>query len=191
MPATINRISQIELISLLIQPNPAIKGAYFATLELLTVPPFKTSAPSHFQDIRNFCIYNIQGNFIYENAVNNQRQREGVDDETSDRWLSMPLPWGNRVTFLGKATPIIEYKGNLYFQCRVIKVTDGHYLSIQNNQEVEYDTLKDYLPKPKEDSGRQGVEKAIQVRRKSIFFLSLHMMVVIKSSKTQQVASSS
>ena len=148
-----------------------------AQLELQTAPKWlkksrltKIATPAHF--VANYRIessMNINGNFNYENSVNNQRQREGVDDEQSSLWEAMPLPWGTRVYLNGKATPFINLRGNLYFQCRLIKYGDCRTVDISTGNEVT-DDISEYCEKKNEseDNEHQGTEKKIEVRSPKI-----------------------
>lgn len=164
------------LLSLLLQPNPNTKGAYIAALETVTIPKwlqkhrntFQTR-PTYFDDIKYFAHTNVMGNWVYENAVNNQRQREGVDDEDSPRWEAQPLPWGYRMILDGKSTPFIIHQpigqpaAKIYFQARQLSVQDSYFFDQKTGQKIDNSVVEPYLgEKPK--SNRQGIENTIQVR---------------------------
>ncbi len=108
----------------------ALRGAKFVTARCLTVPDMYVNNPLDkkvrnpwFGTITKESSFNGQINWLYENAVNAQRLKEGKEAD----FESQPRPWGNRVLMEGKLTPLIEHKDSLYVEFRILQVYQTEY----------------------------------------------------------------
>jgi len=95
-------------------------------------------------------------NFSYENSVNNQRDREGVQEE----FKAEPRKWGIRV----QGTPLVRHKDQYYLEYKVEKVLSTVY-------------FVDGIPRDRSElegsirqgqDGRQGVENTVILRDVSL-----------------------
>jgi len=91
--------------------------------------------------------------FSYENSVNLQRDREGVEEE----FIAHKRAWGT----LMEGAKFVEHKGNYYLQLKVENSTDPVYL--HEGQIVTKENINTWLPK-KSASSRQGLEKHVIIR---------------------------
>jgi hypothetical protein len=143
-------ISQTELESKL----RAIKGTTIVTVTTFTTKSMNKKVngeinPYHGRvqtRARNNCMIG----FIYTNSVNNQREREGNDEE----FVAHPRKWGVRV----QGTPLVEHKGNVYLECKVQKNLSTQYFV--DGEEVDRSVVEPWFTKRK-DSGRQEVENPV------------------------------
>jgi len=92
--------------------------------------------------------------WIYTNSVNNQRGREGQ----KANFEAQPRKWGERLA----GTPLVAHKGKLYVELKVEKALATEYFA--DGEKVDVEVLVPYLPPRRNESGRQGVEKAIILR---------------------------
>jgi len=144
-----------------------MKGATFATLFVDTEPAIKSPKTSGMGGrIRKQSEIRVCLNFIYGNAVNRQRDREGVDEVFTPK----PRPWGTRI----QGTTLVSHKGKLYLETKVEGVKSTQYLL--DGKPVEYSQISQYL-RPKSTKSRQGVEKKVILRDYAINNIAgVHMM---------------
>lgn len=138
------------------------KGAKFAQLYTLTEVPLPKSNQYHGRVTKQSCI-NVQLNFNYSNAVNNQLEKEGKSRDFS----AGKLPWGTRIS----GTPLLMHtkKGSTeptaYLVARVLRFLAPTYF-LDGLQVLDLPILEAI----KEDLGsysnaeHQGVEKEIVIR---------------------------
>lgn len=146
---TIGQSQAIEMLS-------GIRGAVAVTLVTSTEPKLRKGNP--FAGIRKVSRVNGMINFIYENAVNNQRGREGLDTD----FQAEPRKWGERIRREdGTITPLVEHKGKHYLELRIGQVfqsefqVDGKPVPREDVKPWEY---------TKSESSRQEVEKQVILR---------------------------
>jgi hypothetical protein len=132
-----------------------VSGAKIVSLVVETVPDMITpkANPLFGRLVKRSYINGMIG-FRYENSVNNQLAREGVEAD----FVSHPRKWGNRI----EGTPLVEHKGTHYLEVKIEKVYDTKY--ILDGKEVSKDVVAQHLRPAKEGSGRQGTEKAVILR---------------------------
>ena len=100
----------------------------------------------------------------YENIVNNQREREGLEKD----FEAKPLPWGHFV----KENVLIEHNGNYYLRAYdhmgAAAVYNKKEYSWSDGTEVteeEWDNLQQFFSDKKEDDNHlQGTERRIEPR---------------------------
>ena len=132
--------------------------ATFVTIEAETEPSWASKSPKinpHAGKVVkrarvNACIF-----WYYEKSVNRQRAREGIEDD----FVSAPRAWGIRLP----GTPFVEYKGNLYLECKVERALGYSYHSRETGEIVGNEEVEPFL-KAVNGSGRQGVEKTVIIR---------------------------
>lgn len=151
-------ISQAELMQILM----SIKGTRMATVITETEVKMNKSGlndksekvPNPFTSITKRATTNVTFGFDYENSVNSQRVREGLDAD----FESMPRKWGERI----KGTTLVMHKGFAYVEAKVNgKPKNVSYTNGTN--EVKYENFKMFMG-AKSTSSRQEVEKEIQLR---------------------------
>ena len=87
---------------------------------------------------------------IYENSVNNQREREGSEKTFQVK----PRVWGKRIP----STPIVEYRGKDYLEIKIENVLSTEYLV--DGKVTPQEELRDYLPS-KRSNANQELEKEV------------------------------
>jgi len=128
------------------------KGAKPVTIVAKTFPKVRKTNNPH-PNIVKVSRVNGMVNFIYENAVNNQRKREG---ETPD-FEAAPRQWGQRI----EGTPLVKHNDKTYLEFKVERSLDYHYED--NGIMVPEDEVAPFLPK-RSESSRQNVEKEVILR---------------------------
>jgi len=151
------QITRAEMIKLLND----IRGAKPITFEFASAPNMLAKSkidgtPNPFRnDINKVRKYNVIVNFIYENSVNRQRDREGKDAD----FTAGQLPFGRHT---GDNRVVITNKGCDYIQCKLEKVVEQHYEKISTGALVDDAQLADFFSTKKASEG-QGTDKAIIV----------------------------
>lgn len=133
-------INHTQLVKLLVQQ----KGAAFAALHANTEPEFKAGFP-YVGSVRKLTKANVLVNFIYENAVNNQRLRE----EKEADFVAEPRRWGSRIRLddNGKVryTPLVFIEDSyphIFPLANVLKIpADRLYLEVKLQSRVSQYTL--------------------------------------------------
>jgi hypothetical protein len=152
------QITRIEMIEIL----NGIKGAKPVTFEFSSPPNMLaksrvTGEPNPFRnDISKVRRYNTIVNFIYENSVNRQRDRE---DKTAN--FVAGTNWGEHV---GDNRVVIENKDKFYIQCKLEKVIEQHYQKISNGALVNDEALAEFFSDRKGSEG-QGLDKEVMCIR--------------------------
>jgi len=113
-----------------------------------------------------FRSYKEFGNFnwSYENAVNNQRDREGVEEE----FTAKSLPWGEWLA--GGENKVISHKGSYYLRyytgananSKADKKSVYHYEDGTPLTDREINLLSEFTPPKKKPSTTQGVQKQVE-----------------------------
>lgn len=152
------KIERAELVLKL----QAKRGATFATIVAETDPKLrKTGNP--YSGVTKVSRVNVTLNFVYENAVNRQREREGNDEQ----FEAEPRAWGVRIQRAdGTLTPIVEHKGKYYIEAKVERSLGYEYM--WNGEPIEEERIREFLPKRSPSSGRQEVERPVIIRDYSV-----------------------
>lgn len=153
-PELMKIVTKQELISIL----ETKKGAFPATIYARTVPEMlKTNNP--FLDeyknpkIQKENVANVMLNYIYENSVNRQREREGKETD----FEAEPRKWGTRIA----KTPFVNHKGKLYLETKIQKSISTVFKF--NGVEIPRETIEKFLRKGKEGA-RQEVDNPVILR---------------------------
>jgi len=151
-----------------------VKGTSACSMELTTeikhnvkcrttgmkwVETFKGEVYRTYKEYGNF-------NFSYENAVNNQRVREG----NTNHFTSAPLPWGEWVA--GMENKVITHKGDFYLRyyvgmnanSKADKDVIYHYVDGTELTDEEIEMLDGFMPPPKPKSNTQEIVKEVEPR---------------------------
>ncbi len=151
-------------------------GSSFCSMELTTpVKMLKKSRTTKiaFDDAfkgQVFKTYQEVGNFnvSYENAVNNQRKREDVEQD--EKFVANSLPWGEWVE--GGENKVLTHKGEFYLRyytgmsanSKKDKKTVYHYANGEELTQREMMVLNEYTSAPRKKSTTQGVSKEVTPR---------------------------
>lgn len=137
----------------------ARKGATIVTIVAETEPDLrKTGNP--YIGCKKISRVNGVINWIYENAVNRQREREGQPvnaDGYIEHFESLPRKWGQRI----HGTPFVEHKDNTYLELKVERSLGHEYR--HNGETLTDEQVAPFLPKKKEGE-RQKVDKPVILR---------------------------
>jgi len=144
-------IKRSELIERLKQTDAS---ASFVSIESETEPRMRKTDNPFFGSVTKMSEVRGIINFHYANAVNNQREREGVEE----MFEAQPRVWGERID----KTPLVKHKGSFYIEMKVEDVKDSKFVDNDGN-EVSRDKLKPFLYENKKPS-TQGTEKIIFIR---------------------------
>lgn len=130
---------------------------------LAETEPSMIKKGSPFREAQVIKVSRVNGmaNWIYENAVNNQRMREQGED--ADLFEAFPRKWGVRL----KGTPFVEHKGNYYLELKIEKVL-GREFRVDGIPTPD-EAVTCWIRKPSTASiekqrKHQGVEKMIILR---------------------------
>lgn len=142
----------------------ARKGAQIVTIVANVEPEMRKgkgeSQNPYIGRVRKVSTVNGLVNWNYQNSVNNQRVREDLEPDFEPE----PRKWGVRI----KGLPFVTHtrKGDetprLYLELKVQKVLGTVYLL--DNQPVPKEVLEPWLPAPREEGARQGVENPVVLR---------------------------
>lgn len=139
----------------------ARKGAFPITFLSMTEPKMNKGRGKNKNPFlgRVFKASTVNGiiNFIYQNSVNNQRERE---DKTPD-FIPEARSWGTRI----KGTPFVEHKGEFYLEVKVERTLEEprYYLDGKEADEATKEKIKEWLP-PERESSRQELDKEVILR---------------------------
>lgn len=124
-------------------------GAFPITIVADTEPKLKKGCP---YKVRKRSKVNGMAGFIYENAVNRQRIREGKEPD----FESEPRKWGIRIV----RTPLVEHNGNFYLELKV-QNSDCVYLD-ENGNEISKEEIQPFLRENNFD--KQQLDKPVILR---------------------------
>lgn len=137
------------------------KGANFVSFESETDARLrKTGNP--FGEVRKTSKVNGMINWVYANAVNRQRSREGQpvgEDGEVEHFEPKPRKWGTRI----KGTPFVENNGKLYVEIKVERTLSKPTYRDADGNVLTAEQVAPFLPKRKKNA-RQGVDKEVILR---------------------------
>ena len=147
------------------------RGAQVVTIVSETIPTLLTKDsvgnPNPFRDgkgktavwlIRKWAIVNGMINWNYANSVNNQRKREGNEEE----FEALPRTWGVRRPNSPLVDHVKDGEEKVYLEVKVERSLDHCYVDLNGN-EISPELVKPFLPERRE-SARQETEKEIILR---------------------------
>jgi hypothetical protein len=146
------RISVKEAVAI-IQRN--VKGTMAISVDTVTIPKLRKTGNPYADKIQKACTINGLIGFDYENAVNNQAKREGVDANREAK----PRQWG-------ELTPdriFVTHKGEYYLQLKAQTSSDPIY-STFDGEIVPVETLRPFIAEKAKSSTQDGIEKEIVIR---------------------------
>jgi hypothetical protein len=129
-----------------------VKGTTFMSIETTTIPKLKAKNP--FKDLKKVSLISGAIGFNYENSVNNQREREGLENN----FESKPRAWGHRID----NTPVVEHKGKHYLE---VKVQSSKSEYFDGDLRIDVDKIKPWMYS---NSSRQELNKEVIVRDYSL-----------------------
>lgn len=133
----------------------SIDGATFVSFSSITDPSWaRTKGNPYVGKVKKHSRVNGVINWVYENAVNRQRKREGLEAD----FEAHPRKWGQRLA----GTPFVVHKGKVYLEVKVESCRKPEYFD-QDGNPVDPELLKPWL-RQSDDSGRQEVEKPVILR---------------------------
>lgn len=147
------------------------RGAFFATIDTITEPKMrKTDNP--YLGVMKHSRVNGQLNWIYENAVNNQRYREAqpIDENGEiEHFTPEARRWGVRIQREDNTyTPLVvhEKKGETFFylEMKVLRSIASKYML--DGKEIDKELIRPFLYEASE--GRQEVENPVILRDYSV-----------------------
>lgn len=151
---------EITLLALQIMLG-RVQTSMMATLITLTEPSMNKGGNPYYGRLKKRKVQNVNINFIYANAVNNQRKREaGEDEEAPETFVPHARKWGQRIQVDGKNTPLIEHKGNVYLEAK----PNGKPQSEEffcDGLPIKKEDIALYLKEKSSNKEHQGVEKEI------------------------------
>ena len=129
-----------------------VKGCPFASIVVETEPRMRKTDNPHMGTVKRSSMA-IQLGIVYENSVNNQRDRENVEErvEVQER------RWGQRIP----KTTMVEHNGSFYLEAKIVNVKETAYFN--NGVEIDAEELKPFLYVRKQ-SKTQGDEKPVVLR---------------------------
>lgn len=127
----------------------ASKGAEFVTIWTRTKTDLKkTNNP--FATVKE-SVKNCIIGFDYTNSVNNQRNREEIEEI----FFPKERKWGQRIN-----NRIVAHKGNFYLTAKIEKTLEMNYVT-EAGENLTKDQYIPFLPKRSKDT-TQGVEKLVK-----------------------------
>ena len=135
-------------------------GATFVTIVARTSPKMYAKNPFATAGIEVIKVSSVNGtiNFVYENAVNNQRSREDLDMD----FQAFPRKWGQRLFDGNRCLPLVEHKGEYYLELKIQKSLGYHYENAATGEIIDTELVNPHLYQP--GPSRQGVEREIILR---------------------------
>lgn len=135
-------------------------GCQAVTIVAATVPTMrKTGNPFYDRETKTFSILkrsrtNGLINWIYQNSVNNQRLREGLEPDFEPE----PRQWGKRI----RGTPFVVHDGKIYLELKVQKSLEHGYFST-DGKPIHESEIRPFLSE-KAEGLRQGVDNPVILR---------------------------
>lgn len=126
------------------------KGASIVTIHAETAPTMRVTGNPYTGAVKRSAVNGVI-NWIYENAVNRQRERENL----VPNFTAFPRKWGHRI----HGTPLVEHKGKFYLEMKVQHATCRYFIG---NVEVNHADISPWL-RP-HSPHRQGVSREIILR---------------------------
>lgn len=150
-------LTQGQLIGLLEVKSRS--GAFMCTIETRTEPRMNKTGNSYAGNVVKLSRVNVALNFIYGNAVNRQRDREGSDCG----FVAQPRKWGERVL----KTCFVQHKGKLYVEAKVEKSLSHEYLTMDGRVVLDSE-IEPFLQGHRSSAESQGVDREIILRDYSV-----------------------
>lgn len=138
----------------------AIKGTTFATLETVTDPDMRKTGNPYVGRVKKHTRINCTFGANYENAVNRQGEREGL--EVEEKFEAEKLPYGNWLV----PHKLIEHKGAVQVRvmCNPHMKPDVAYTL--DGQPMDVSVIKPFMPEKKASARQEefGIEREVVPR---------------------------
>lgn len=139
----------------LLQDKAGSKTA-IVTFAAKTIPPLRKKNNPYLGRVHKISKVNgIIGIWSYQNSVNRQRDKEGVEDF----FVPIERRWGKRIP----QSPFVEYQDKLYLEVRVNNSNFAYYLDNQLAPDSDVKLIESFIPE-KNESLRQMVDSPIVLR---------------------------
>lgn len=156
------------------------RGAFFATINTITEPKMRKKDNPYFGTMKH-SVVNGQLNWIYENAVNNQRYRESqpMDDAGEiEHFTPESRRWGTRIRREDNTyTPLVIHEKKdetfYYLEMKVLKSLSHKY--VFQNEEIDSELIRPFLYE-RNEGARQEVDKPVILRDYSVASITSIMM---------------
>lgn len=138
----------------------AVKGTTFATLETVTDPDMRKTGNPYVGRVKKHTRINCTFGANYENAVNRQGEREGL--ENAGEFEALKLPYGNWLV----PHKLIEHKGAVQVRvmCNPHMKPDVSYTL--DGQPMDVSVIKPFMPEKKASARQEefGIEREVVPR---------------------------
>ena len=132
-----------------------LRTAAIATITTVTDAPMNKGNNPFYGRVKKQTVINVMLNFIYANSVNNQREKEGNEQE----FIPHARKWGERI----QGTTLVQHKGSIYVEYKA----NGKPQSIEyfvDGTKVSKELISLYLTKSNSNTEHQGIEKEVILR---------------------------
>lgn len=130
-------------------------GANIVSIVTKTTPRMRKTDNPFYDKVEKVSKVNGIINWRYSNAVNNQRKREGKEDD----FQAVERRWGQRI----KGTPLVEHKGKYYLEMKVERKLNSEYIHKEKGEKLDMEQLGAFLY-TNSSSKRQNLEKEVVLR---------------------------
>jgi hypothetical protein len=163
-------ITRQQLVQLLLNPTVSgINGASFIGLDTVTVPTLKGGKSNPMKDRvekcstgHNVIVFQNKNSNGYSNMVKRRLEAEGKNPETFEL---KPRRWGVRI----EGTPLVEHKGNYYFE--VIFLNAGKSTYLLDGKPIKKELVQG-LDLDKEEGSQGGLNDKVIIRTYKIASIS-------------------
>ena len=150
-------VPQTISTAVLIAKLMAVKGARFLTITTETEPKMRKTNNPYFGNVVKRSTANVTMNFSYENAVNNQRVREGNGQD----FVAQPRKWGEKIP----GTCFVTHNNQMYMEVKYNAAPSNiEYFLKSTGETIAKDMLTTWLQESNSNAEHQGVEKEIVLR---------------------------
>lgn len=144
------------------------RGAFFVTLTAETDPRMRKTGNPYVGAVKRSVVNGLL-NWIYGNAVNNQRVRENQPLDAAgevEHFTPEPRKWGTRIIRAdGTVTPLVEHKGRFYLELKVERSLGYEYRL--GGTVIDPAVVEPFLPE-RTEGARQEVDRPVILRDYSI-----------------------
>ena len=133
------------------------KGTTFASVDSITDPKMRKTGNRFLNQVLKHQTFQVCFGDDYESGVQRKADKEGLDVE----FKAQPLKWGQHYR---DSKFVIEYNGNFYLQCHVLKSNAVDYRWIESGTPLTADEvaeLKTFFPPKKEGEVQPAEDKVI------------------------------
>ena len=150
-------ITRAELISIIEMRSRS--GCFAVTIDAKTMPKMRKTNNPYFGKVFKVSRVNGMLNWIYQNAVNRQRTREGNEADFEVK----PRHWGTRTPHTPFVTHVKDDVQKLYLELKVERSLEHSYVDDAGNL-FDKAKIAEFLPATKDEGQAQGLDKAVILR---------------------------